>query len=75
MVQVDGNDEDARLASTRLVRGINVIGYPAISVPCGEAHGLPVGLQIVGRPFEDALLLRVAAAIEKTMASPGVSPA
>ena len=74
-VQVDGNDEDARLASTRLVRGINVIGYPAISLPCGEAHGLPVGLQIVGRPFEDALPLRVAAAIEKTMASPGVSPA
>jgi aspartyl-tRNA(Asn)/glutamyl-tRNA(Gln) amidotransferase subunit A len=66
-VTVNGNSEDARLASTRLVRGINAIGNPAISLPCGEADGLPVGLQIIGRPFDDALVLQVAAVIEKKL--------
>jgi aspartyl-tRNA(Asn)/glutamyl-tRNA(Gln) amidotransferase subunit A len=57
--------EDVRLAATRLVRGINVLGLPAISIPCGrDRRGLPVGLQIVGRPFDEALILRVAAALE-----------
>jgi len=57
--------EDVRLAATRLVRGINVLGLPAISIPCGRDRlGLPVGLQIVGRPFDEALILRVAAALE-----------
>ena len=44
----------------------NLSGQPAISVPMGTAeHGLPVGLQIVGRRFEDALVLRAAAAWER----------
>ncbi len=43
----------------------NITGSPAISVPCGfTADGLPVGLQIVGRRFADATVLRVAAAYE-----------
>lgn len=68
-VSINGAEEDVRLASTRLVRGINAIGYPAISVPCGEADGLPIGLQIVGRPFEETLLLGAAAVIERTLNS------
>jgi aspartyl-tRNA(Asn)/glutamyl-tRNA(Gln) amidotransferase subunit A len=57
--------EDVRLAATRLVRGINVLGLPAISMPCGlDRRNLPIGLQIVGRPFDEALILRVAAALE-----------
>ena len=72
--RLDLRDEDVRLASTRLVRGINAIGYPAISVPCGDSDGMPIGLQIVGRPFDETLLLRVAAAIEKTKANCAVSP-
>ena len=44
----------------------NYSGQPAISVPAGwTADGLPVGLQIVGRRLEDALVLRAAAAFEK----------
>jgi Asp-tRNA(Asn)/Glu-tRNA(Gln) amidotransferase A subunit family amidase len=43
----------------------NITGHPAISVPCGfTAEGLPVGLQIVGRRFADAAVLRAAAAFE-----------
>ena len=43
----------------------NYSGQPAISVPAGfTASGLPVGLQIVGRRLEDALVLRAAAAFE-----------
>ena len=56
---------DARLATTRFMRGINVLGLPAISLPCGKtAEGLPIGLQIVGRAWEEHVLLRVAAALE-----------
>jgi aspartyl-tRNA(Asn)/glutamyl-tRNA(Gln) amidotransferase subunit A len=41
-------------------------GCPAISVPCGFSKmGLPIGLQITGRPFEDALVLRLAHAYEQ----------
>ena len=42
----------------------DVSGHPAISVPCGEANGLPVGCMLVGRPFDEATLYRLAAAIE-----------
>ncbi|MBI4278552.1 MAG: hypothetical protein HY660_08860 [Armatimonadetes bacterium] len=50
----------------RYLRIFNILGYPAISVPCGfSAGGLPVGLQIAGRPFEEALVLRAARAYER----------
>lgn len=64
-VTLGGTDEDVRLASTRLVRAINVLGYPALAMPCGlSGGGLPVGLQIVGPPFEEASILRIGAALE-----------
>ena len=65
-VHVDGREEDVRLATTRLVRAINLLGLPALSVPCGlSASGMPIGLQIVGAAFEEATLLRVGAALEE----------
>ena len=44
----------------------NRTGLPAISVPCGFAAGMPVGLMLIGRPFEEETLLRAAAAYEAT---------
>ncbi len=44
---------------------VNIAGLPAISLPCGEAAGLPVGLQIIGNRFEDEKVLAAAYAAEK----------
>jgi aspartyl-tRNA(Asn)/glutamyl-tRNA(Gln) amidotransferase subunit A len=64
-VRLGGREEDVRLATTRLVRGINALGLPALSIPCGlSGSGLPVGLQIVGQPFDEALILNIGAALE-----------
>lgn len=64
-IRLGGQDEDVRLATTRLVRGINVLGFPSLSMPCGvSAEGLPIGLQIVGPAFQEALILRVGATLE-----------
>ncbi len=46
--------------------GVNLAGLPAISVPCGFASsGLPIGLQFIGRPFDEASLLSIAQAYEQ----------
>ncbi|WKZ29385.1 MAG: Asp-tRNA(Asn)/Glu-tRNA(Gln) amidotransferase subunit GatA [Patescibacteria group bacterium] len=39
---------------------VNVVGAPAVSVPCGFVRDMPVGLQLIGRQFEDALVLDAA---------------
>ncbi|MET3291806.1 UNVERIFIED_CONTAM: aspartyl-tRNA(Asn)/glutamyl-tRNA(Gln) amidotransferase subunit A [Brevibacillus sp. OAP136] len=45
---------------------VNLAGLPAISVPCGLAsNGMPIGLQIVGKTFDEATILRVAHAYEQ----------
>ena len=45
---------------------VNLAGLPGISIPCGfTAGGLPIGLQIIGRPFEEAGLLAIAQAYEQ----------
>jgi aspartyl-tRNA(Asn)/glutamyl-tRNA(Gln) amidotransferase subunit A len=44
----------------------NVLGLPGISVPCGfTGDGLPVGLQIIGKAFDEAGVLRIAHAYEQ----------
>jgi aspartyl-tRNA(Asn)/glutamyl-tRNA(Gln) amidotransferase subunit A len=66
-INLDG-EEDVRIASTRLVRGVNVLGLPALSLPCGfDEAGMPMGLQIIGPSFQEALILRVGAALEDAL--------
>ena len=56
----------ARAQLLGFTRAINVLGLPALSVPCGFTTGsLPIGLQLVGRPFDDLTILRVAHAYER----------
>jgi aspartyl-tRNA(Asn)/glutamyl-tRNA(Gln) amidotransferase subunit A len=63
-VTLEGRDEDTRLLTTRFVRGINALGLPAVSVPCGTtAAGLPLGFQIVGRAWAEKQILQVAAVL------------
>ena len=52
----------APLANTS---AFNNTHHPALSVPCGMAHGLPIGMMLVGRHFDEALLYRVAHAFEQ----------
>lgn len=43
----------------------NLIGYPAISIPCGFENDLPIGLQIIGKPFDEKTLLKISFALER----------
>jgi aspartyl-tRNA(Asn)/glutamyl-tRNA(Gln) amidotransferase subunit A len=54
---------------SRLTRPFNALGLPALSLPCGaSADGRPLGLQLVGRPFDEATLLRLGHAYESVTA-------
>jgi len=59
------NPPEHAMLRPRNTMPFNALGLPAISVPCGfTAAGLPIGLQIVGHAFEEATILRIAAAYE-----------
>ncbi|MBO0893418.1 MAG: amidase [Acidimicrobiales bacterium] len=52
----------------------NMCGHPAISIPIGTVDGLPVGLQVIGRHHDDALLLDLALLAERERPWPQVAP-
>ena len=69
----DGSAEPGFSVWTRQTIPFNVSGMPALSVPCGfsedvedgsVAAGLPIGLHIAGRPFDEATVLRIGFAYE-----------
>jgi Asp-tRNA(Asn)/Glu-tRNA(Gln) amidotransferase A subunit family amidase len=52
---------------TQYTRPFNLNGFPAITVPCGFSdEGLPIGLQLAGRPLEEETVLRAAYAYEQS---------
>jgi aspartyl-tRNA(Asn)/glutamyl-tRNA(Gln) amidotransferase subunit A len=65
--RVGDRDESVLAASWRFTFPYNLTGLPAISLPCGfDRDGLPIGLQIAGKPFDEPTVLRVAHAYERT---------
>ena len=65
-VRIGSEEESVRSALLRLNRPANLTGLPAISLPCGFTRaGLPVGLQLIGRAFDETTLLRIAQAYER----------
>jgi aspartyl-tRNA(Asn)/glutamyl-tRNA(Gln) amidotransferase subunit A len=63
--EYDGVVEAVGDSYVRTTAPFNLSGMPALSVPCGlDPAGLPIGLQIVGRPFQESMILRIGAAYE-----------
>jgi aspartyl-tRNA(Asn)/glutamyl-tRNA(Gln) amidotransferase subunit A len=64
-----GNSPDAEAVIqrlTRFTRPINYLGLPALAIPAGFTRaGLPVGMQLIGRSFDEAMLLRIGAAFQR----------
>jgi aspartyl-tRNA(Asn)/glutamyl-tRNA(Gln) amidotransferase subunit A len=64
-----GNSPDAEAVIqrlTRFTRPINYLGLPSLSIPSGFTRsGLPVGMQLIGRSFDEAMLLRIGAAFQR----------
>jgi len=65
-ISIDGIMENATTALLRLNMPFNLAGLPAISFPCGfTINGLPIGLQVAGRSFEESTVLRIAHAYQQ----------
>ena len=64
-----GNSPDAEAMIqrlTRFTRPVNYLGLPSLAIPAGfTAAGLPIGMQLIGRPFGEATLLRAGAAFQR----------
>jgi aspartyl-tRNA(Asn)/glutamyl-tRNA(Gln) amidotransferase subunit A len=66
-LEIAGEQESVLAASWRLTYPFNLTGLPAISIPCGfDRDGLPIGLQVAAKPFDESTMLRVAHAYERT---------
>jgi len=67
--------EDVRIAATRLARPFNVLGWPALALPCGfSSAGMPIGLQVVAPPQQEDTLLQAGAALEDAFGIAGRRP-
>jgi aspartyl-tRNA(Asn)/glutamyl-tRNA(Gln) amidotransferase subunit A len=64
-----GNGPDAEAVIqrlTRFTRPVNYLGLPSLAIPSGfTKNGLPVGMQLIGRSFDEATLLRIGAAFQR----------
>ena len=74
-VEFGALSEDVRSAATRLARPFNVLGWPALALPCGfSKEGLPIGLQLVAPPRQEDTLLQAGAALEDALGVVGAHP-
>ena len=65
-VQVGEHEMGTTAALTQYSRPYNLTGFPAIAVPCGfSGSGMPISLQLAGRPFDELTILRAAHAYEQ----------
>ncbi len=68
----DGTTEDVTTALVRLTSPGNLTGLPVLAVPVGsDGAGLPLGMQVTGRPFDEATVLRVGAAYQAASTTVG----
>ncbi|MBP1153347.1 MULTISPECIES: amidase [unclassified Paenibacillus] len=68
-IQIQGQSELVRAALLRLTGPTNLTGLPSLSIPSGFSKtGLPIGMQFIGRPFDEATLYQFGAAFEKEIA-------
>lgn len=63
---ISGQEVDLLASLIRLVGPANLIGLPSLSVPCGLAGGMPAGLQIIGKPLGEQMVLNVGMAFEQS---------
>jgi Asp-tRNA(Asn)/Glu-tRNA(Gln) amidotransferase A subunit family amidase len=65
----DVDEFEVRSTMTEFTFPFNMVGAPVLALPCGTADGLPCGLQLGGRPGDDALVLAAGAALERALAA------
>jgi amidase len=63
----------AALGNLHNTAPIDVTGNPALSVPCGMSDGLPIGMMLVGRHFDDATVLRAGHAYQAAVREPALA--
>ena len=61
--------------SARALRFVNYLGLPALAMPCGLVEGMPVGLQLVGRPLREDTLFALGAALQRATGWHDAAPA
>jgi Asp-tRNA(Asn)/Glu-tRNA(Gln) amidotransferase A subunit family amidase len=65
--RIGSREESVFGVSARFCAPFNISGLPAISVPCGfSPQGMPIGLQVIGKPFDEETVLRIADAFERS---------
>ncbi|MFD6433710.1 amidase [Streptomyces venezuelae] len=75
IVWPDGTSESVSDAYVRLSSPADITGVPALSVPVGrDAAGMPIGMQLLGRPLDEAMVLRVGHAYEEAVPARGYAP-
>jgi aspartyl-tRNA(Asn)/glutamyl-tRNA(Gln) amidotransferase subunit A len=70
-IELNGSKEHVSSVLNRLTGPTSLIGFPSLSIPCGFSQsGLPIGLQLIGKPLDEANIYQFAEAFERESAFP-----